>query len=509
MNEQKSEKTKNILRMNAYSAGEMLNGAIGQLTNLYYMAFLLMVVKMPPLLAGIVVAVGRIWDGITDPIMGVIVDRTRTKHGSCRPYFLIAALPIFIGNLLIWSAWGITSHVGQFFYFVFAYMFYTTALTIGLVPYESLLPKIVDSYGERRKYSNLRMIYSGVVCAGVTYLYELIVPVTKLNPLSPAFQSNFTTLGLVLGAIFCVPLVIVFFGTRERAQGGGSLEGVGGVKEKINLKQVFTQYKQVLSSKTYRKYYSLALLGVFVSNCVLSVVALFVYLLYGNIQNFFLVFPLIFVAVNIKGACEIAFFVPNMLLMKKYNKHRPYLVDLPLIVGASIIGLFFSPSMPIGLFLAAMALLGAGTSCLNFVPLSLLPDLTDVDELIHGKRREGVNAGLNTLGKKAVAGFSVVLLGLFLGAFGLDSSDLTASAQKASGGALLALKIMFSVLPIIACAAMIIISRSYKLDKARHDLIKRLIQEKREKGFVNPTEDEKRDCELLTGRKYETLWVAQ
>jgi Na+/melibiose symporter-like transporter len=264
-----------------------------------------------------------------------------------------------------------------------------------------------------------------------------------------------------------------------------------------------------LTSKTYRKFYTLNLLGVFIANCILGVLALRVYILYGNIENFILTFSLLFVIVNLKGAVEIAFFIPNVILMKKYNKHRPYLLDIPLIAASCIIVLFISPATPIWLFLIAMALAGAGSSCLGFIPMALLPDLADVGELIYGERREGVSAGLNTLGRKIVAGLTSALLGLLLGAFGLNAEDLSQTAATASPHALLVLKIMYSVLPILACAGMILISRSYKLNRARHDMIKRIIAEKRENGFAALTDAEIKDCESVTGLPFEKLWIAE
>lgn len=492
--------------MNSYSAGDALGGAIPQLTSLYYLSFLLLVVEMNPFLAGLVVAIGRIWDGITDPVMGVIVDRTRTRFGSCRPFFLLATVPIFAGNVLLWSAFGIQGQASQFAYFTFAYMFYTSALTIGIVPYEALLPKIVDSYKERISYSSLRMIYSGIMCVLVVYIYELMIPVSGTNPLSPAFQDKFTVMGIVIGVIFALPLVITFFGTKEK-----NLPPLDLNKKsfKETLKEILVSYKQVLSSKTFRKYFYLTLLAVFISASVLATLAIFVYVLYGNIENFVLTFTLLFVVINLKGAVEIAFFVPNVIMMKKKSKHMPYLVDLPLLAVACVIVLFVSPTTPIWLFLLAMCFLGAGFSCLGFVPMSLLPDLTDVYELMYGKRAEGINAGLNTLGKKLVSGITVALFGFILGAFGLNSGDLTYDGGEVSSGTLTALKIMFCALPIVASVIMVAISRTYRLDEKRHNMIKALILKMNETGESEATAEEILEVEKITGKKWEEMWIGE
>lgn len=370
---------------------------------------------------------------------------------------------------------------------------------MAIVPYEALLPRMVDSYKKRTDYSSLRMVFSGVACVVSTYIYEALIPVTKDNPLSPAFQPNFIILGLVLGAFFALPLAITFFGTKEKYRNKDN--------DKLTLKKVLKSYKEVLSNKTYRKYYALNLAGAFVGSSILSSLVIFVYLFYGNIENFFIGFTLVFLIVNLKGAIEIGFFPINVVLMKKYNKHRPYLLDLPLLVLAALIALFITPNTPVWVFLISISLVGAGTSCLGFVPMTLLPDLTDVDEMIYGKRREGINAGLTTMGKKIVGGLALTFFGLILELFGLETDK--ASPELANAGSKIAIKLMYSVIPIIFCVIMIIISKTYALDEKSHNTIKDLINRKRNSKKIEFTEEEKQICQIVSGKKFDDLWIAK
>lgn len=497
MTSQKTSKKK-LFSMLSYAAGDTLGGGVGQVISAYYLTFLLYVVGLNPILAGLVTGIGKFWDGITDPVMGVIVDRTKTKWGSCRPYFLISIVPLFFTYFMLWYGWGIEGEVGKFVYFAFAYMAFSTAFTVAVVPYEALLPKMIDSYQERTNYSSLRMIFSGVGCVLSTYIYEWLVPSATLSPLD---VTNFRNLGLVLGVFFALPMLFTFFGTKEQQTNIAS--------QKLTLRMVFQQYKEVLKSKTYRKYFTLNLCGAFVSSAVLSSLMVFLYITYGNIQNLLLTFSLSFIVINLKGAVEIAFFPINVFLMKKYNKHRPYLIDIPLIIVSSVIILFVTSQTPVWWFLIAMAFLGAGTSCLGFVPMTLLPDLADVDQLIHGKRREGSNAGLTTMGKKIVSGLAITVFGFILGIFGLNtnggSQDLSAVGNKA----IMAVKLMFCVIPLIVCLVMLFISRSYKLDERRHTLIKNLLKRKEAGEIIDFTEEEIKSCEEVTGHSFDSLWISK
>jgi len=266
----------------------------------------------------------------------------------------------------------------------------------------------------------------------------------------------------------------------------------------------------VLSSKTYKKYFALVLLGIFVQSCAMSTMALLVYVLYGNIANFIVGFTLIFAVVNLKGAFEIAFIAPNMVLMYKTSKHTPYFLDLPFIIISSIMMIFITPQTNVWVFITAMCFLGIGISCIRPVPLSLLPDLTDIYEAMYGRRAEGINAGLNTLGRKVVEGLTIALLGFIFGLFGLNAQDLTFfNPESVSSGALTALKIVYGVLPIIACSFMLVLTFVYRLDGKRHNMVKALIKEKRENGFAVVTDEQKTELEKLTGKRFTDLWISK
>jgi Na+/melibiose symporter and related transporters len=466
--------------------------------SLYYLTFLIFVAGLSPLQAGLVTGIAKVWDGIIDPPIGVLVDRTRTKFGASRFWMLLAVVPTFVAYFCLWNFFGIQSQAGKAVWFVFASMLWSLAFSMSAIPYEALLPKIVSGYSERTNFSSARMIFSGVACVATTYIYEWLIPVSKERPLSPGFAPNFTTLGLVLGVFFALPILTTVFGVKEPPRLN---------TPPITLRSIFTDYREVLKSKIYRKYYLISLCGLFVSNSVTTSMVLFAYLVYGNIANFVWAFTLVFVVVNLKGAIEIAFFVPNVVMMKKYNKHRPYLVDLPFIIAAAVMILFLDSSTSPWLYVIATMIIGGGVSCLGFVPMTLLPDLSDVDEMISGMRREGVNAGLITFGKQIVYGITLAITGAILEAFGLSSE--TSSPATATPSSVWAVKIIYAVIPIVFSTAMIIMSINYGLDKKSHSIVKRLIDEKRSTGTASASDEEKLICEKLSGMSYDELWVSK
>jgi GPH family glycoside/pentoside/hexuronide:cation symporter len=151
--------------------------------------------------------------------------------------------------------------------------------------------------------------------------------------------------------------------------------------------------------------------------------------------------------------------------------------------------------------------MGAGSSCLGIVPSTLMPDLTDVDELTFGKRREGECGGLITLGKQITQGVAFLVFGFILTAFNLNED--AATTADANPSTLAAVKVMLCILPILSGIIMFLISRTYNLDAKRHALIKQRIAEKREKISVEIPENERKIFAEITGMDYNDLWIAK
>jgi Na+/melibiose symporter-like transporter len=501
------KKTKKAFDVLSYSVGYGLGGGVTQVFTLYYMGFLVFAMGLPPLAAGAVIAVGKIWDGFIDPAMGIAVDRTKSRFGSCRPWLLASVVPVFFTYFMLWCAFGIDNTVGKFFYFIFAQILFSTAFSIGTVPYEALLPKIVGSYRERTTYSSFKMVFSGLFSVVGNFIYQSFIDVETAEEYA-GLDADFMKMGLVLGVMFAIPLLLTFLGTKEKNVVPTVLDDAPN-----SLKGVFKSYGELLRCKLYRRCYFLTMLSAFIYYAISVSIVTFVFMVYTNknyefsILGIAISFTLSFLVINVRDAFEMSFFIPNVLMMRKKNKHRPFLVDLPLLFVGSLIFLFVAPnSTPLPVFLIGIAFNGAGVSCMNFVPNALMPDLVDVDELITGKRREGTNTGLVSLGKQVVQGLSFLVFGIVLTLFGL-SDETKVSPESYTDGGLAALKIMLSVIPIVGGIIMYIISKRYNLDAKNHDLMRQKIAEKRQNGSVPVSDEENKIFTDITGLKKEELWI--
>ncbi|MDC7241181.1 MAG: MFS transporter, partial [Spirochaetales bacterium] len=197
----------------AYGAGDLYGGGAFFIVTTFSMFYLVNVVGMNPILAGLIPALGKIWDAVSDPLMGYIADNTRdNRYGRRRVWFLISILPIALSFTLIWFPAGFHSQVGKFVFYLFAYIFFFTVATVSYVPYAALSAEMTYDRGERNTLNGVRILFS--------FIATLIAGVA-VKPIIDGFggtAKGYLIMGIVFGLIFALPWVTLYFGTWELPQ---------------------------------------------------------------------------------------------------------------------------------------------------------------------------------------------------------------------------------------------------------------------------------------------------
>ena len=149
---------------------------------------------------------------------------------------------------------------------------------------------------------------------------------------------------------------------------------------------------------------------------------------------------------------------------------------------------------------------GLGLSGMASVQNNIFPDVTDVDEMITGERREGVIATFSTFIKKFVSGFASFGIGKLLGAFGYNT-QLEAAQQ--SDSAVFGVTICFTLIPMVFMFLSFLSIMNYRLTKEKLGFIRAKIKEKKETGVAVVTDEEKKSLEKIAGLKFEEMWIGQ
>lgn len=109
--------------------------------------------------------VSTLWDAINDPLMGVVSDRTHTRFGKYRPYFLIAPILLTVFATLLWTRWEFNSTAGQIAYILLIYIGYGMTVTLYTMPQMAILPAAVKDDKKRNT-----IITMGAGCCSIAFL---------------------------------------------------------------------------------------------------------------------------------------------------------------------------------------------------------------------------------------------------------------------------------------------------------------------------------------------------
>lgn len=498
-----------ILPMINYSYANMYMGGAGYIIGMYFTVFLTDVVNLSLNQAGIVVMLATIWDAITDPVMGIITDRTRSKTGKHRRYLLWGIPVMALSYILLWNSFGLNgaeNPTKTMIYFVLVYMLYKTAYTIIGVPHTAMLPELAPEYNLRTQYNSVGYLFNS---AGMVPAFGIVVVILSAfgsnDNITSESKAPFLVIGIVLAIFFSVAVFLTYSKTREKS----SLDNKN---EKLDILYIIREYVLVFKNKSFRQYFFMSLAYQFSTGFYANSKVYYIKYLANQYSTYAL-----FNAVA--GAAEAGAFPLNYALTMKHGKKKCGNIVTPLMVAGLAIGLIMQPGgsfLWIALMMISMILYPFGMSGLGFVSTNIFPDLTDVDELITGRRREGVIATFSTLIKKSISGVMAALVGFTLQGFGLITGDKVSDYEKATGtlftqtdSAVWGVRICVAVIPIVAAIIALILLRNFKMTKDDHTMIRAAVATKKKYGSVTLTDEEKKRCELISGQKLENTWLGQ
>ena len=467
----------------SYGCADIYGGGAFVVISTFFTVFLTKALGMPVALAGAIPLIGKIWDAVTDPVMGNIADRTRSRFGPKRFYLLIGS---FLSALTFAGMWIPlrTGTTGQFIFYTAMYMLFSTGFTVVMVPYNALLPDMVEDYTARARFSSVRMIFSsfGAIIAGLVPTL-LITDNTDPGP--------YLTVALIFSVIFLAAILLTFAGTWEREK----------PVVKISLRQSFTQSFTVYKSRSFRMLLAIFLFGQGAADFVTGLAVYYVddvLNAYGG-GNFTLLMGVILLSQFL----GMILFAP---VMARTSKRVPILVGTPVRMAATLALLLFShEGASFVVILGLSFVIGLGMAGCSASIYAILSDMADVDELICTINRPGTCSGMATFVRKIEAGFSAAAIGLLLAIAGYDEAAAAAGLrQAASVQAGIANVYVFS--QIILLAATLVFVILYPLGKKEFAIVKKDIARRRGQIDEPVSEEEKRVCERVTGFSYDRLW---
>lgn len=157
-----------------------------------------------------IILIGRVFDALNDPVMGMIVDRTKSKWGKMRPYLLFAPVPIAICTILLFSAPFEQGSTAAFVWSLVTYILWGVAFTVQDVPFWGLSSVITPLESERTSFISTARL--GSTFGGI--LPALLVPI--LYQSNMGYTKGFFISGLIFALLGCGLSILIFFVSKER-----------------------------------------------------------------------------------------------------------------------------------------------------------------------------------------------------------------------------------------------------------------------------------------------------
>ena len=455
----------------AFGAGHLvlnlLPGALG-----VFMFFLLTAFGMDPFLAGLLGGLPRIFDALTDPIMGFISDNTKSKWGRRRPYIFVGAILSGILFAVLWQMDPTDSQNYNFWYFLIMSMVFLIGNTMFATPLVGLGYEMTSDYNERTRLMAFSQTIGQIAWMIVPWFWVIIADPTIFETQAIGVRKLSIVVGFacivlgVLPAFFC------------KGIDSSNMENRKEISFKTlfsNLIDLFKGIAQVAKNKPFLKLCGATFL-VFngfqmVASFSFFIIVFYMYQgSYADAGNWPAWFSTVTAIVTAFGVIPIV-----TLLANKFGKRQAFIISTALsIVGYLLKWWAFDKDNPYLLFMP-IPFMAFGLGGLFTLMMSMTADVCDLDELENGMpRKEGTFGAIYWWMVKLGQALALVLGGAVLKFVGFDGNAAQQTAETMTS-----LRLADVIIPSVTAGLAIIVMWSYSLSESRAKKIKEQLIERR------------------------------
>jgi glycoside/pentoside/hexuronide:cation symporter, GPH family len=440
----------------AYALPAFALAIIGIPVYVYIPKFYTDVVGIDIAVAGALLFGVRLFDAVTDPLMGTLSDRTRSRFGRRRPYMMVGSLLVAIALIFLFNPpeTSIIWSTIWFAFWVYALFLFWTLVT---VPYESLGPEITYDYDARTALFAWRdgFLIAGTLAAAASP--ALVQAIFQTGEDAAGQRSQFFWISVIYAPLvvgmcwWCVRVI----SERDRVPSDSTAVGWR------DLKTVFYNRPFMILLAAY----TISAIG---SNLPATLILYYVqYVLGSNQADLFL----------------LLYFTTGILLLPvwvrlahRFGRKETWIASMAVNTGA-FIGVFFLGPGDTAAYAVLVVISGIGFGATLALPSAIQADVIDYDELKTGRRREGQYIGLWSIAKKMAAAVGVGLGLAVLGAVGYTPNAVQTESVR------LTLRILYALVPSVCNLLAIVIALYYPITNDIHGRIRAAI-DRRQTGHV-------------------------
>lgn len=439
----------------SYAVPAAALAVIGIPVYVYIPKFYTDVVGIDVTILGYLLFTVRIFDALTDPLIGYLSDRTTSRFGRRRPYIFIGVVFLAAMMLMLFNppAAGEAMVTVWFAVAIYGLFLFWTVVT---VPYESLGPEITFNYHERTTLFGYRdgfLLFGTLLAAAAPAMVDTLFQLPEGND---GERKKFFLVSVIYAPLLIATCWWCVLRVREQTR-----------QRPIAGQPLFSGLRSVLTNRPFvilLVAYTISAIG---NNLPATLILFYVeYVLHSDLADFFLLLYFVTGVVFLPGW---------IFLSRRTGKKRAWLASMGLNTGA-FLGVFFLGPGDTLIYGILVFLSGIGFGATLAIPSAIQADVIDYDELLTGERREGQYIGLWSISKKMAAA-----LGIGIGLFLLGFSGYTPNVQQ-NESVVFMLRILYALVPSLCNLAGILIALTYPLDEIKHSRILAAIEQRKKGG---------------------------
>lgn len=460
---------KNLSEKIGYGFGDMSSSMFWKIFSYYLPFFYSNIFGLSLAHAGTLILVTKLYDAVSDPVMGLIADRTNTRWGKYRPYLLWIAVPFALAGILAFFTPQTDNYTFKHIYAYVTYILMMTVYTAINVPYGAMLGVMSDDAREKSMFSSFRMFFafigSFVAMGSFEPLLRLRGAIMGTLPqnwtIADSAPMDWTVALIIIGSICAILFLLSFAMTREHVTEAQmqkqNAEEVAA--EPVRQSSVWNDLRCLVSNGPWWM-----LLGggvsVLLFNCIRGGAAAYYF---ADVLGVNAVFTL----AAFLTAGEIAQLVGVIVTVpvsEKIGKKATFLSVLTIISVLSVIVMFL-PDTPAGMWtlMVLQVLICIAIGINSPLLWTMFADVADYSELKNGNASTGLIFSSSSMAQKFGAAFGSAIVLWVLMAFGYDNAKGAVQTPEA----LSTIKALISWIPAIGSAAGILIMAMYPLTEKK------------------------------------------
>ncbi len=434
-------------------ANQMFPAALG-----IFMVVLVQNLGFPTWMWGVLFFLPRIFDSITDPIMGFISDNTRSVWGRRRQYVLIGAVMMGISFSLMWQLYEVDSLTYNFTYFLLWSLVFYLGLTIFSVPYVAMGYEMSDDFHERTNIMAVAQWIGQWAWVIAPWFWVIMYDPDWFENGAVATRTIAIWVGVICAILAMIPAFFITSKStlQDESLAPLTLKTIGG-----SLSQIVENFKEAFKIDDFKKlcFSTFLIFNAFNTVAGFSFFIVVYYLFNGDAAAAG-IWPTLLGSI---GALVTTFLVIPIVakMSKTMGKKNAFLWSQGIsIIGYIMLWFLFIPGKPY-MFLFALPFFSFGIGSLFTLMMSMTSDVIDVDELNTGKRREGVFGAIYWWMVKFGFAIAGLLTGAIMALVGFVPD--TVNTEESITG----IRLFYSGLPIAGTLAAMWIMRNYSLTEAK------------------------------------------